>query len=69
MNGISIIIFYSIMILLFFYGRGSFRTTDSKREAYQNWVDLYGSRTQKSVKILTIIFTVLLLMQSASDML
>lgn len=51
--------FYAIMWYIYRYCKGKYKVNESKREAYMEWVEKHGRRTERAIRVLTIIFSLL----------
>jgi len=53
------LIFYSLMWFFYSYSKGTFKMREDKREKYFQWVEQNGGTSAKAIKALTIIFSIL----------
>ncbi len=60
-------IFYIVVLMIYRYSKGKYKVREGKEEQYKYWVNTSGKRISKSVIILTIIYTVGMVIQIFMD--
>jgi len=53
------VVFYGLMSFFYFYSKGRFNVKENKRERYLQWVEKNGEKSSKAIEVLTIIFSLL----------
>ena len=56
------LVFYSLMWFFYSYSKGNYKVKEERQEQYSQWVENNGARTSKAIRILTIIFSMILLL-------
>ena len=56
------IVFYSLMWFFYAYSKGKYKVKEEKQAHYSQWVENNGARVSKAIRVLTLIFSMILVL-------
>lgn len=60
------LVFYGLMWFFYSYAQGKHKVREEKQDNYREWVEKNGEKTSKAIRTLTIIFSVLFILNLTS---